>query len=678
MHVLGASGRFWARAVAGLALIALASLQPAAARASVAEPWLTTSGTAFVDAEGNPVLLRGVNVVPGTWQPVVSAHANFARIFIPWSTVEPTAPSGGVHTWSASALAAIDSAVSNLQANGIAVEIDFHQCGWSPYFASANGGGCSSGVPAWYYADGRFPATSQGESDAEAAFWTTESGSSEAAYDAFAQMMVERYSAYPAVIGYGIFNEPHAGSLGATTAATNTILRWQADVAGAIRAVDPLRTLFFMCREGGEGVGTADLSILSGLGSVALDFHDYFNGIPNYGLDAAGDLWSPSWAATHNQKSTAYNGTEAAQEAVLDVVLTRTQAAGIPLLMGEWGVRKDDSGYAAYQSQVLDLLTTYRIAAARWDIGTSDLFALRNSNGSFNAPGLQLQAAFAAQPPTESPPATAIAPRIAGTPSAGQTLTAFPGVWTNAPESFRYQWQRCTPGCDPILGSTGQTYAVTPADEDVQLAVSVTAQNAAGTGTASAFAAAAVPPPIGVTPPAISGTPAVGATLTADAGTWDGDPTSFQFQWLHCSTNCTPIAGATSSAYTATASDRGAALAVTVTAANGGGSASQTSTPTAVVVGVPKNTSKPTISGRAKVGVKLTAKPGTWTDTPTAYTYQWQRCSSNGCTDIPGATASTYTLTRSDKGHPVRVAVTATNAAGSATTTSAKTATVTT
>jgi hypothetical protein len=29
------------------------------------------------------VLLRGVNAFPGTWQPVVSAHANFARLSRP-------------------------------------------------------------------------------------------------------------------------------------------------------------------------------------------------------------------------------------------------------------------------------------------------------------------------------------------------------------------------------------------------------------------------------------------------------------------------------------------------------------------------------------------------------------------------------------------------------------------
>src|SRR5436190_23066648 len=189
------------RVAAVLAVLALAVLLPASALADVTQPWLTPSGTAFVNAGGDPVVLRGVNVFPGTWQPVVDVHANFARIFVPWSSVEPTAPTGGVHAWSSSVLASIDSAVSNMQANGIAVEIDFHQCGWSPYFASANGGACASGVPAWYYADGRFPATSQGEADAEAAFWTTEAASSEADYAAFARMMVERYSAYPAVLG---------------------------------------------------------------------------------------------------------------------------------------------------------------------------------------------------------------------------------------------------------------------------------------------------------------------------------------------------------------------------------------------------------------------------------------------------------------------------------------------
>ena len=110
-----------------------------------------------------------------------------------------------------------------------------------------------------------------------------------------------------------------------------------------------------------------------------------------------------------------------------------------------------------------------------------------------------------------------------------------------------------------------------------------------------------------------------------------------------------------------------------MTATNDGGSASQTSAPTAVVVAVPRNTSKPTITGKAKVGVTLTAQPGAWTDAPTAYAYQWQRCASTGCADISDATSPTYTLTRSDKGQRVRIVVTATNAAGAATAKSDKT-----
>jgi hypothetical protein len=83
----------------------------------------------------------------------------------------------------------------------------------------------------------------------------------------------------------------------------------------------------------------------------------------------------------------------------------------------------------------------------------------------------------------------------------------------------------------------------------------------------------------------------------------------------------------------------------------------------------PQNTSPPTITGTAKEGSTLTATQGTWSNTPTSFTYQWQRCASDGtaCGDITGATKSTYTLVAGDVGHTVRVAVTGTNADGKAT-----------
>jgi len=60
------------------------------------------------------------------------------------------------------------------------------------------------------------------------------------------------------------------------------------------------------------------------------------------------------------------------------------------------------------------------------------------------------------------------------------------------------------------------------------------------------------------------------------------------------------------------------------------------------------------------------------------YSYQWQRCDSlgNSCAPISGATAETYVLVLADVGRTIRISVTASNSAGSATASSAATADV--
>jgi hypothetical protein len=81
----------------------------------------------------------------------------------------------------------------------------------------------------------------------------------------------------------------------------------------------------------------------------------------------------------------------------------------------------------------------------------------------------------------------------------------------------------------------------------------------------------------------------------------------------------------------------------------------------------PVSTAPPAISGALEVGQTLTASTGTWTDassTITSYAYQWQRCLQEVCTDIDGATSSTYTLTQSDLDEQMDVVVTATEAEG--------------
>ena len=69
--------------------------------------------------------------------------------------------------------------------------------------------------------------------------------------------------------------------------------------------------------------------------------------------------------------------------------------------------------------------------------------------------------------------------------------------------------------------------------------------------------------PVNTAPPTISGTPAVGSTLTASPGMWDTDGLTFAYQWQRGGVD---IAGATSATYVVTKADQGASLTVVVTA----------------------------------------------------------------------------------------------------------------
>ena len=88
------------------------------------------------------------------------------------------------------------------------------------------------------------------------------------------------------------------------------------------------------------------------------------------------------------------------------------------------------------------------------------------------------------------------------------------------------------------------------------------------------------------------------------------------------------------------------------------------------------NVRKPVI-GMLHLAV-LTANPGSWSGNPTSFTYQWQRCDVDVavCSNIVSATSKTYTVTSAEFGYRLRVRVTAHNAKGSATASSAITAVV--
>ena len=171
--------------------------------------------------------------------------------------------------------------------------------------------------------------------------------------------------------------------------------------------------------------------------------------------------------------------------------------------------------------------------------------------------------------------------------------------------------------------------------------------------------------PANTAAPTISGDARAGSVLTATNGTWTNNPTSFTYKWQRCATDgtgCGDISKATLQTYTLVSGDIGHTVRIVVTAANADGKTSAPSATTEVVASKngPTNTVKPTISGRAQVGYQLTASTGTWTPTPTSFTYQWQRCDSDGadCRNI-SATGRTYSPRNADVGHRMRALVTA-------------------
>ena len=164
---------------------------------------------------------------------------------------------------------------------------------------------------------------------------------------------------------------------------------------------------------------------------------------------------------------------------------------------------------------------------------------------------------------------------------AGDTLTVSNGPWLGAGTlTYSYQWQDCDENynCTPISGAPdSSSYTVQPSDDGSLVAVQITASNGYGSpGTADAY----LDNPVGVPFQADGDYPSlasnndidavvVGDLLTVDPGTWQGNPTSFSYQWQDCTVNpynCTDIPGATSATYTVQSSDVGAYLTANVTA----------------------------------------------------------------------------------------------------------------
>lgn len=206
---------------------------------------------------------------------------------------------------------------------------------------------------------------------------------------------------------------------------------------------------------------------------------------------------------------------------------------------------------------------------------------------------------------------TAATPTISGSVVVGETVTAVPGVWSPA-VSFTYSWLRN----GVPTGETGPTFTIPPAAvlEDLRVVVTGTADGyepasrtsaaqAVGEGTLTAAA------------PTISGTPKVGATLTAVPGTWSPTAT-FTYAW----TSGTETLG-TDETLVVPPSAAGEVVQLSVTGDAEGYTEKTVTTTVTIRDGFTAVT--PTITGTVAVGETVTAVPGTWTPAAT-FTYAWK------------------------------------------------------
>ncbi|MGC4176118.1 excalibur calcium-binding domain-containing protein [Demequina sp.] len=238
---------------------------------------------------------------------------------------------------------------------------------------------------------------------------------------------------------------------------------------------------------------------------------------------------------------------------------------------------------------------------------------------------------------------------ISGTPDVGKVLTAVPPAFTPSPTAYSYVWMRDSWAID---GANAKTYTLTAADAGKKISVVIYGERAGYLRTSVETPMVSVKKYFTSKPtPAVSGTMAVGYTLTATKGTWSPAPTSYKYQWYRAGK---AISGATKSTYKTVTADGGHTITVKVTATKSGYTTTSKTSASVMILKALTSKPTPTITGTAKVKSTLTAKSGTWGPGTVTKSYQWYR---NGKA-ISGATKSTYKVSVKDAYASITVKVT--------------------
>lgn len=191
----------------------------------------------------------------------------------------------------------------------------------------------------------------------------------------------------------------------------------------------------------------------------------------------------------------------------------------------------------------------------------------------------------------------------------------------------------------------------TPGEYTIQVKVTHD-QLADGAAPAMASTTVIVIPRVSLTPPALPTRAKAGQVLNPTEGIATPADAARTWTWQREGGTSTTT---TVPSYTLTTADSGRWVRVRVdaTRANYGDAYGVTSNYVRVNAAC---TVRPTFTGTARVGRRLTGTKGTWRQVSHTFSYRWLRDSR----PIIGATRSTYVTTRADRGHLISLRVTAT------------------
>jgi hypothetical protein len=353
---------------------------------------------AFVDPDGTPVALNGVNVVPvwgnnpgRTWSQarydsIAAKGFNSVRFVLYWNLFEP-APGQFDQT----TLATLDTAVDRARGAGLYVVLDMIHL-W--------GSGGLTSVPAW---------ARSGDSVS----------SVQANAGAYLRMLAARYRDEPAVAAYDLVNEPHRWPID-----QNAVLRMYDDLIAAIRPVDPSKVVVIEPTYGDTSIrgACADLSNLTQRGNVVFSIHDYFAGGDDGGF-GTGCRQAGRYAF---DPAVGYDPVDQASlRTHLLSYLDTLRPEAIPLYVGEWGMGATAPHRDEWIRDTVALFDEFRVGRAWWEYWTSSAGGAMSATAADGSWLPFVDGLFAAAPvptPTASPSATPTASPSA-TPTASPTAT---------------------------------------------------------------------------------------------------------------------------------------------------------------------------------------------------------------------------------------------------------------